>query len=261
MTSSAGNSHDDQRLDQVVTQWSLLRLAHQPVDPQSPQARQAMLLRYRNSVRNYVAALLQGHADADDVAQDVLLRLMRGDFANADPSRGRFRDFLKFAVKNMVRNHWSKQQRRAASSIDDNPGLDPSSEDGESDSAWTNECRNQLLDDTWLALEQFEQSTPGCCWFTLLRLRTEYPDADSTALADYLSAATGRAWRADAGRQQLRRARLKFAQLLIEQLALSLPKASPDDVEEELVSLGLIGFVKPFLPDDWRESGELREKE
>lgn len=254
---------DPERLDQVVTQWSLLRLAHQPVDPGSPQARQAMLLKYRNAVRGYVAALLQGHADADDVAQDVLVRLMRGDFASADPSRGRFRDFLKFAVRNMVRNHWSRQQRRSAVSLDDTTGLDPAGsavEAEDSDAAWTAECRNQLLETTWQALEQYEQATPGCCHFTLLRLRTEHPDADSTELAEHLSRTTGKVWRADAGRQQLRRARLRFAELLVEELAASLKQPTPDAVEEELVALGLIGFVRPFLPEDWRTTGELRDQ-
>lgn len=259
MSSNSGFSEDPQRLDQVVTQWSLLRLAHEPVNAESPQARQAMLLRYRDAIRGYVAALLRNETETDDVAQDVLVRLMRGDFGSADPSKGRFRDFLKVAVRNMVRNHWDRQNRRNAVSLNSTEGVEPETTETESDEAWTDEWRGQLLESTWQALEQFEQSTSGCCYYTLLRLRTEFPDSDSAELAEHLSAATGRTWRADAGRQQLRRARLRFAQLLIEQLAASLTSPTPDDVEEELVALGLIDFVRPFLPDDWRESGELRD--
>jgi RNA polymerase sigma factor (sigma-70 family) len=252
------SNDDPQRIDQIVTQWSLLRLAHQPVDPQSPQARQAMLLKYRDAIRNYVTSLLRGHADADDLSQDVLLRLMRGDFGNADPSRGRFRDFLKFAVKNMVRNHWSQQQRRGSVSLEQLAGLDPQSEDDES--TWTEEWRGQLLQCTWQLLEDHEKSTPGCCYFTVLRLRTEDTTADSALLAERLSQCMNKAWRADAVRQQLRRARLKFAQLLVEELASSLNSATPCEVEEELVALGLFDFVRPFLPADWHETGELRDQ-
>ena len=72
---------------------------------------------------------------------------------------------------------------------------------------------------------------------------------------------TGKPWRADSGRQQLRRARLKFAELLVEELSASIPQATPEAVEEELVELGLIGFVRPFLPEDWLKSGELRDQE
>ena len=35
--------------------------------------------------------------------------------------------------------------------------------------------------------------------------------------------------------------------------------ATPDEIEEGLIDLGLIEYVRPFLPDDWRENGELRE--
>ncbi len=259
MNPTAASSDDPHRLDQVVTQWSLLRLAHQPIDQQGPQARQAMLLKYRDAIRNYVAALLQHEPDTDDVAQDVLMRLMRGDFASADRSKGRFRDFLKVAVKNMVRTHWDKQQRRSAVSFEVLEGVDPEALNTDSDIAWTDEWRGQLIESTWQSLESFEQSTPGCCYFTILQLRTAHPDADSSQLAEHLSEATGKIWRADAGRQQLRRARLRFAQLLVEELAGSLQQPTPDDVEEELVALGLMDFVRPFLPPDWRESGELRE--
>ncbi len=259
MNQASISSDDQHRLDQVITQWSLLRLAHQPIDQQGPQARQEMLLKYRDAVRNYVGALLQNENDTDDVAQDVLMRLMRGDFSNADRARGRFRDFLKIAVKNMVRAHWNKQQRRTGISIDASEGIDPAVEHEDLDAAWTEEWRGQLIESTWQALEAYEHATPGCCYFTILQLRTTNPDADSTRLAELLGDATGKLWRADAGRQQLRRARLRFAQLLVEELAKSLQHPSPEDVEEELVALRLIDFVRPFLPSDWREHGELRE--
>ena len=56
----------------------------------------------------------------------------------------------------------------------------------------------------------------------------------------------------EAARQQLRRARVKFAELLIEEIADGLEDASPDDVEEELAALGLMDYVRD-LPPDWRQ--------
>ena len=107
-----------------------------------------MLLKYRDAIRNYVAALLQNESDTDDVAQDVFMRLMRGDFASADRSKGRFRDFLKVAVKNMVRTHWDKQQRRTAVSFDATEGIEPTAVTEDSDAAWTDEWRGQLIEST-----------------------------------------------------------------------------------------------------------------
>jgi RNA polymerase sigma factor (sigma-70 family) len=252
-------TNSENRLDQVVTQWSLLRIAHSPQATAGPQARQELLLRYRGAIRSYVAALLLNETEADDVAQDVLVRLMRGDFASADPTRGRFRDFLKVAVKNMVRNHWERKQRHVGVSLAANPELEQAADTGNTDEQWTDQWRSQLLESTWQALEQFQRETQGCVYFTALKLRSEYPQEDSTRVAERMAETTGKPWRPDAYRQQLRRARLRFAQLLIEELSHSLIRPTPDNVEQELIELGLMEFVRPFLPEDWLQTGELRE--
>ena len=65
----------------------------------------------------------------------------------------------------------------------------------------------------------------------------------------------------EATRQQLRRSRLRFAQLLDEEVAGGIRIASPAEVESELIDLGLMENVRPFLSDDWREQGMLRDDE
>jgi hypothetical protein len=65
--------------------------------------------------------------------------------------------------------------------------------------------------------------------------------------------------RPDAGRQMLRRARLRFADLLMKEIALGLDDATPQEIEEELAALGLLEHVRDFLPSDWKESGKLQE--
>jgi hypothetical protein len=50
--------------------------------------------------------------------------------------------------------------------------------------------------------------------YTLLRLRADHPDHTSDQLAARFSSATGQTVRADAVRQKLRRARLRFADLV-----------------------------------------------
>lgn len=258
MNDPSSREHEsDHRLDQIATQWSLLRIAHGDPLAAGDDARKRLLLRYAGAVRNYVGALLQDDQEADEVAQDVMVRMLRGDFGQADPGRGRFRDLLKVSVKNMVRTHWERKRRRSGVGLEieklehefattDAPEID-------FEKSW----RRSALDMTWKALETFQQQTPGCVYYTLLRLRAAHPTDDSTQLAERLSAATGRPWRADAMRQQLRRTRLRFAQLLIEELAASLSKPTPDAIEDELIDLGLMEYVKDFLPPDWRTSGQL----
>ena len=95
--------------------------------------------------------------------------------------------------------------------------------------------------------------------YTLLRLRARYPDDDTGQLAGRLAGAVGRDYQLAAVRQQLRRARLRFAQLLVEEVSRSLDEPTPDRVEQELVDTGLMEYIRDFLPSDWRETGQLRE--
>src|SRR5688500_86825 len=104
-------SHVPERLEAIVTRWSLLRRAHDD-NTQAVAARQTLVTRYATAVRSYVRAIMQGSADADEVAQDVVVKMLQGNFAGADPERGRFRDLLKVAVRNLVKNRWARENRR-----------------------------------------------------------------------------------------------------------------------------------------------------
>lgn len=247
----------DRRLDEINTQWSLLRLSHEDSVTGSIEARRTLVLRYSGAIRSYVGALMRNDQDADEVAQEAVVRMLKGDFAQATPERGRFRDLLKVAVRNMVRSYWRKQQRRATAAleVEQLPGDDTEREEREQ--AWVATWQQSVLDMAWRALEAYQQATPGAVAYTVMRLRIEHPDDDSEQLAQRLSEETGKTYRAPATRQQLRRARLRFAQLLVEELARGLADPSPERIEEELNDLGLMGYVRDFLPDDWRETGQL----
>ncbi len=244
------------RIDAIPTQWSLIRDAHAGGAPQSAAvARQALVLRYAKSVRRYVGGIVKQADDADELAQDVIVRLMKGDFGGADPTRGRFRDLLKTAVRNMVHNHWAKSNRRKTADAE----LDLVAGTDDPDPAWESEFQLNILDHAWAALKAFEKATPTNPAYTIMKLRTEFPDATSEELADKLGAKLGKPVRADACRQMLRRARLKFAEALVAEVRMGLADSSPGRVAEELAHLGLLAYVKDFLPDDWTTSGKLAE--
>ena len=238
------------RLDAISTRWTLLRKAHAGSATSAGAARNALVLRYLPAIRRYIGALVQNDQDADDIAQDAVVRLLAGDFAGADPTRGRFRDLLKVAVRNMVRNRWAQQKRRRGASLDvAEIAATPSLED---DACWLAEWRTGVLDLAWKAIQQHQQDRPGSVAYTLLRLRTEFPNDSSEELASRLSRATGQALRADAMRQKLHRARLKFVDLLIAEVAHGLDQPTPERIEEELIDLGLMDFLRELLPPDWK---------
>jgi RNA polymerase sigma factor (sigma-70 family) len=240
-----------QRLDSMTTRWSLVRRAHQASILSAGQARNELVLRYSSAIRSYVRAILRDEARADELAQDAVVRLLSGDFAGADPNRGRFRDLLKVSVRNMARNHWEKENRRRPAAVDVDEVADTGT--ASEDSAWLTSWRQNALDLTWSAMESFERSQPGSSAVAILRLRARFPEASSEELAERFSEKTGQSITPEALRQQLRRARVKFAELLIAEIADGLEKSSPDEVEEELAALGLMDYVRDLLPADWKQ--------
>lgn len=252
----AGERTDGERLEEIPTLWGLLEQAHQGSVTSAGPARDALVLRYASAIRRYVGSLLHDEQDADEVAQDVIVRLLRGQFAAANPERGSFRRMLIVATHNLVRTHWSRKRRRAAVGIDDlNLAAEPEPSVLEEQSVAT--WRQAVLDMAWTALEEYERGHPGCIAWTLLRMRAEHPDESSEQLAARLSQETGRPFRADALRQQLRRSRVRFARALLEEVARSLDEPTPERIEEELIAIGLMEYVQPYLPPRWRTHGEL----
>ena len=243
------------RLDEIPTQWSLLRLAHDNPS-QIGDARNTLVRRYAKAIRNYVGALVKDPQDADEVAHDVVVKLLRGGFAGADPKRGRFRDLLTVATHNVVRTYWSKKLARPINDVDLSRiagRAEPDRIEEEDTAVW----RTAVLDLAWKALEKYERDHAGSVSWTVLRLRADSPDDDMDQLAARLSEKTGRPFQSAALRQQLRRARLRFAQAVLEEIAAGMDDPTPDRVEEELRELGLFVYVSDFLPPDWRESGML----
>ena len=185
----------------------------------------------------------------DELAQDVVVRLLRGDSAGADPDRGRFRDLLKVAVRNMVRNYWDKKRRRKCVDFDVSTREDwTDGESGPWEYAWT----KTVLKNVWARLGEYEQANAGSNAFTLLRFRADNPDDSSEELAAKLSSQLGRTIRADSTRQQLRRARVRFAEMLIDELTDGIDSPNANQIEEELVLLGLLEYVRGILPHDWK---------
>jgi RNA polymerase sigma factor (sigma-70 family) len=247
---------NDDRLDGIETRWSLVRQAHATgAGASAEQARGILVMRYASAIRRYVGGILKDRDDTEELAQDIVVRLLKGDFAGADPDRGRFRDLLKAAVRNMVRNYWAKQNRRRTAPLEFDDVADDSEDKLES--SWLAAWQNNVLDHAWSALKDFERSNPANPAHTLLKWRAEFPDETSDQLAARLSAKVGTDVRPANARQMLRRARLRFADLLVKEIALGLDQATPGQLEEELAALGLLEHVRDFLPDDWNERGKL----
>jgi RNA polymerase sigma-70 factor (ECF subfamily) len=69
----------------------------------------------------------------------------------------------------------------------------------------------------------------------------------SPQLAEQLTARLGRPFTAAGVRQTLHRAREKFADLLLDELAHSLEYPQAEQLAQELVELGLLDYCRPAL--------------
>jgi RNA polymerase sigma-70 factor (ECF subfamily) len=232
----------DARLTSISTQWTKLFAAHQDQGDAATAAQKELLLRYYGAVYRYLLGTLRDPAAAEELTQDFAVRFLRGDFRRADPQRGRFRDFVKTALRHLARDHWRKQGRAPVPLPSDGP--EPADADAP-DQPFLDRWREELLAQAWAALAEVERQG-GQPYHAVLRGKVE--GARSAQLAARLSAEWGKPFTEDGVRQVLHRARQKFAELLVEEVARSLQTSEPEALERELIELGLLDYCRSALP-------------
>ena len=216
-------------LEEISTYWPMVQ---NPVQ---------FVMRYANAIQKYVAAIVRNPHDAEEVAQAFLVRVFDKGFCPANVSDGRFRDYLRAAVRYVAISHL--RQRRPAE-MDDQLLASLAQPDAEAEQEWMDEWRTCLLDRAWQSLELHEQQVPGNLFYTVLRQVTDDPAADSETQAERLSQRIGKECRADAFRQQLSRARRYFAGLIVDEVRRTLKNPTKDAVDQELSDLRLPSFLR-----------------
>src|SRR5262245_56723641 len=89
-------------ISQYETLWNVRPGAPGGAPAEITAAQQQFLTRYYQPVKRYLLACLGDPDAADEVWQEFSLRFVRGDFRNADPEKGRFRDLLKSALYHLI---------------------------------------------------------------------------------------------------------------------------------------------------------------
>jgi RNA polymerase sigma factor (sigma-70 family) len=236
------------RLSRIGTHLQTYLEAHAGAGSAAVRARQRLLLRYYGAVYRYLLSMLRDPVAAEELTQDFAVRMLRGDFKHFDPERGRFRDFVKTAVRNLVLDHWRKRGKNAAPlQADDSDLAVETPPEAMLDQTFVEKWKEELFSRTWEALEQSDRET-GQPYYIMLRCRTDAPALGSAELAERVGARIGKHLSLDNTRQLLRRARKRFAELLVDEVGRSLDTTEPDRVAEELIELGLMGYCRPVVP-------------
>jgi RNA polymerase sigma-70 factor (ECF subfamily) len=233
------------RLDELSTWWSVLFEAHGASDEAARAAQERLLERYGPAVRRYLLAAVRDEHTADDLFGEFALRLVRGDFRQARPERGRFRQLLKVALYRMVIDHQRRQARRPQP-LTAEPAADPQEPFADSDRVFRAEWRAQLFEVAWAVLRAEEERT-GRPLFTLLRYRTDHPEARAAEMAARLADRLGPDVDADWVRRRLFDARQHFTDALVAEAARSLHPPTPDGLAEELTELELLDYCREAL--------------
>jgi RNA polymerase sigma-70 factor (ECF subfamily) len=242
-----GQSYHGGRLSQIATPWSDLDQAHGSVLPALDAARRRLLQRYSSAVYSYLIGAVRDQDVADDLFQEFALRLMRGAFRRADPRRGRFRDFLKTALGHLVTDHYRRQRRDSLPYHGfPEPATSPRPALADAEERFAEEWRAQLIDRAFAALETFEQRT-GQPLYTLLHFRVENPELSVADMARQLSVRLGQEPATAWVHKHLHKARQKFADLLVAEVAQTLDCPGVQELGEELAELGLLQWCRPAL--------------
>jgi RNA polymerase sigma-70 factor (ECF subfamily) len=234
------------RLASISTQWTKLFQAHQDPGEAAPAALRELLLRYYGAVYRYLLGTLRDPAAAEELTQEFAVRFLRGDFKQADPERGRFRDFLKTSLRRLAIDYWRKKELAAAPLEAAGCVVAQASSGADLDRDFLEKWREELLQKSWEGVARVEEAA-GQPYYTLLRYKTEHPEVRSAQLAEYLRAQRGKVLSVEAVRQLLHRAREKFMDLLLEEVARSVPTTDAARLEQELLELDLLEYCRPAL--------------
>jgi RNA polymerase sigma-70 factor (ECF subfamily) len=241
------NRPSDTRLNQIATLWTVVRQAHNDADADARKARQALLERYGGAVHKYLLGSLRDADAAEELAQDFAVKFLNGSFKGADQQRGRFRDFVKGVLFHLVADYHHKKKRTPGSFDSDasEPGADcPLA--AERDRVFLESWRDELLGRAWagLQLQEEENRQP---YFSVLRFRADHPDLSSTEMAERLSVRLNKPINAPGVRKTLERARERFADLLLDEVAQAVDTTDREAIEAELADLGLLEWCRPAL--------------
>ncbi len=229
------------RLDEITTRWSQIK------DPLQ------FVYRYSTAIRAYLQALVHDPQKVEEIIQEFLVKFLQTGLVAADSDRGRFRDYLKVAVRNAALTFLRKKHPRQMDSESLARLEDPAGGPAECERQWREEWRRCVLDKAWRSLDAHQQQHTDNLFYTVVRLASDHPRESSQQLAERASRQVGRPLKPAAFRKQLSRARRMFAEEILCEVEQTVENDCRADIEEELIELGLLEFIRGYLPDGWRQ--------
>ena len=230
-------------LSRISTPWTLVGRAHGGAEDCAAHALRLLLQRYCGAAYRYLRGALRDQDAALDLLQEFVLRFLRGGFRRADPGSGRFRDYLKTALIHLITDHYRELQAQPRQlPADINEWAIAPEKAAENDATFLQSWREELIDRAWAALAEFNPA-----YHAVLVLHVENPALPSAGAAEQLTASLGKPFTAAHVRVTLQRARQRFAELLLDEVAHSLGVCTESELIQELHALRMFKLCAPAL--------------
>ena len=170
-------SDPNERLSEMSTQTTLLFSGHHGTPEQADQAMGLLMLRYSGAVHRYLIKAVGDPEVAKDLNQEFSVKFLSGGFRTFDPSRGRFRDYIKRAVHNMMVDYFRKKD--PARRFDTDYETDDHGRPGARRlrPRFSHELAARPARPHWNSLEDLERRT-GQPYLQVLRMRVARPISD-----------------------------------------------------------------------------------
>jgi RNA polymerase sigma-70 factor (ECF subfamily) len=92
-----------------TTRWSVVLAAKDRAQPESAQALETLCRNYWYPLYVFVRSSGWAPADAEDLTQEFFARLLEKNYLQVvEPEKGRFRTFLRFALKRFLAKEWER---------------------------------------------------------------------------------------------------------------------------------------------------------
>ncbi len=93
----------------AATHWSVVLMAKEKASPDSEAALEALCNTYWYPLYAFIRRQGRSSHDAQDLTQEFFARLLEKDYLQAAaPEKGRFRTFLRVALKRFLANEWDR---------------------------------------------------------------------------------------------------------------------------------------------------------
>jgi DNA-directed RNA polymerase specialized sigma24 family protein len=233
-----------------------------------------LVLRYSDAILAYATVLLRNREEAEDVHMHVVQTMLEGRLSRAAAPRGvregRFRFYVQRTVRHAVFNHVRQRTRQhnllqrfwntlspmrdAATGGTVGPAAAPADADLEEAerAIWRGTVLSRAVESALKELAGYQQQQQDRgrpnVYHTLARLLVERPEEDTEQLARRLGEQVGGSFNAGQVRGIVLRMRRKLAELLVAEIIPQVDDPTPENVLAELADLGLLDYVRPYLP-------------